>query len=239
VRRPALVLVALLVAAATPVGAQAASVRVMVAGKARVLHPADTVRLAARSVRVGGRRCAVGARTPLAALLATGMRVGLRDYYGSCGRSPRDAGGLFVTRVGPEVNRGRDGWVYKVGHRTGTAGAADPRGPFGRGALRGGSDVLWFWCVLDRAEACQRTLDVRAPGRVARGASLRVAVRGYDDAGRGRPVPGATVRLGRARATTGAGGTAVLRAPRARGRVTLRAQGAGMVAALPRRVAVR
>ena len=55
-----LVLVALLLALAVPAPAGAASVQLMVVGKTRVLREAGPVRLKARSVRVGGRRCAVG-----------------------------------------------------------------------------------------------------------------------------------------------------------------------------------
>jgi hypothetical protein len=230
---------ALVVALALPAPAEAASVRVMVAGKERVLQGARTVRLKAHAVRIGGHRCAVGTATPLAALLGTGARVRVRDDYASCGRNPRDSGGLFVTRVGPDANRGRNGWAYKVGTRAGTAGAADPRGPFGSGPLRGGRDVLWFWCVLSRAESCQRTLAVSAPAAVAPGDPLRVRVRGYDDRGRGVPVAGAAVRAGGASATTGADGTATLTAPAARGRMAVRATRAGLVPSFPRPVAVR
>ena len=38
-----------------------------------------------------------------------------------------------MTRIAGERNRGQDGWVYKVGRRAGTAGAADAAGPFGNG----------------------------------------------------------------------------------------------------------
>jgi hypothetical protein len=232
--RPVLAL-ALCLGLAAPVGAAgAAEVRVMVVGKQRVLREPATVTLRARSVRASGRRCAAGAATPLSALAGTGLRLRVRDY-GSCGRSARDAGGLFVTQVGAERNRGHDGWVYKLGRRTGTAGAADPAGSFGTGRLvRDGERVLWFWCVQDRRQNCQRTLEaVPERTRVAPGAPLRVSVRGYDDFGRGVAAAGATVRLGTAEAVTGADGVATLTAPAAPGRASLVASGASAVRSFP------
>jgi hypothetical protein len=238
--RPLLVLTALAAALAAPApAAHAASVRTMVVGRERVLRAPVAVRLSPRTVRVGGRRCAVGAATPLSALVGTRLALGVRDF-GACGRSARDASGLFVARVGPDRNRGRDGWVYKVGRRAGTAGAADPAGPFGSGRLRGGEDVLWFWCTMTRSGSCQRTLEARPDTAVvAPGAPLRVTVRGYDDAGRGVPVGGASVRVGTAGAVTGADGVAVLAAPAAPGRARLSATRTGMVPAFPSRVLVR
>jgi hypothetical protein len=177
--------------------------------------------------------------TPLSVLVATRLKLGLRDY-GSCGRRPRDAAGLYVTKVGREREKGRGGWVYKVGRRAGTAGAADPAGPFGTGhRIHGGQRITWFWCEQDQAATCQRTLEVR-PERTsaAPGEALRVTVRGYDDFGRGVPVAGATVRLGSATATTGADGAAVLTVPAASGTLRLRAERDGMVRAFPRKVAV-
>src|SRR3954451_12085502 len=83
-------------------------------------------------VRAGHRRCAVGSRTPLAALVRSKPgRIRLRDFA-SCSRPPRDAGGLSVSAIGTDAERGRGrgGWVYKVGPKAATAGAADPSGPF-------------------------------------------------------------------------------------------------------------
>jgi hypothetical protein len=154
--------------------------------------------------RVGRKRCAVAGATPLAALLREPpARVRLTDF-GSCSRRPRDGTGLFVRGIGPDRNRGQDGWVYKVGRRAATAGAADPAGPFGRGRLRKGQRVTWYFCRLVRA-SCQRTLELRAapePGAVA------ITVRGYDDEARGVRVAGATVRLGSAEQVTDASGVA-------------------------------
>jgi hypothetical protein len=117
---------------------------------------------------------------------------------------------------------------------TGSAGAADPYGV----RLRGGSSLLWFWCRTTGAGGCQRTLDVKpARSRVAPGAPLRVSVRGYDDQGRGVAVGGATVTLGRARATTAADGTATLTAPGA-GRARLVAQRSGLVRSFARTILI-
>lgn len=221
--------------------ASAASVDVMVIGRSQTLKTPAQVRLRSRTIRVDARRCTVGASTPLAALLAVGLPLEVKDY-GSCGRSARDGGGLFVRRVGPDLNRGRDGWVYKVGRRAGTAGAADVSGPFGDGRrLRDGQRVVWFWCVLSKADGCQRTLEVSPAARtVRRGATLRVRVRGFDDFGRGGPVPGAIVALGDSRATTGADGSASISAPaQATGTLDLTAEKPGTVPAFPRAVAVR
>jgi hypothetical protein len=113
--------------AATPAPAAAAKVDLMVVGKERVLRQPATVRLKTRTVRVGGRRCRVGARTPLSVLAASRLALAIRDY-GSCGRRPRDAAGLYVAKVGRERERGRGGWVYKVGRRVDSAGAGDVNG---------------------------------------------------------------------------------------------------------------
>jgi hypothetical protein len=221
---------------AAPAGAGAASVELMVVGKSRVLREAAPVKLRARSVRVGGRRCAIGRATPLAALAGTRLRLRFRDY-GSCGRSPADAGSLYVRTVGPDRARGPRGWVYKVGNRAGTTGAADLSGPFGTGRRLRGGRLLWFWCVQSRAGSCQRTLDARPEASsVAAGAPLRVTVRGYDDNGRGVPVAGALVRAGGAQALTGADGVATVTMPAGAVRVT--AERDGMVRSFPVRVAV-
>jgi hypothetical protein len=219
--------------------AAAPSVSTMVVGNAGVLRDARSVRARARRVKVGGRRCAVAAGTPLGALAGVGLRLRLRDY-GACGRRERDAGGLFVRSIGPDRNRGQDGWVYKVGRRVGSAGAADAAGPFGTGRkLRRGDRLLWFWCVMQRSGGCQRTLEA-TPDRAtaAPGESIRVTVRGYDDQGRGVAVGGATVALGGATALTGDDGVATVTAPAA-GEHALGAKAAGMVRSFPVEVTVR
>ena len=99
-----------LLALAAPAGAGAASVELMVVGKARVLREAAPVKLRARSLRVGGRRCAVGRATPLSALAGTRLALRLRDY-GSCSRSPADAGCALrhAGRAGPRRRLARLG----------------------------------------------------------------------------------------------------------------------------------
>jgi len=237
-RRAALLVLLAGAALAVPTGAAArARVEVMVVGKSAVLAGPERVALKARSVRVSGKRCAIGRATPLSVLKGTGVRFKLRDY-GACSRRPRDAGSLYVSKIGPDRERGRDGWVYKVGRRSGSAGAADPAGSFGTGRkLRAGQRVLWFWCVKNPADECQRTLATSSARSVAPGAPLAVTVRGYDEAGRGVRVAGATVRLGGAVAITGADGVATVAAPAA-GRYRVRAEKAGMVVSFGERVVV-
>jgi hypothetical protein len=222
---------AALLFAAPGAAAAAPKVRQMVvfpSGKAVT----KTVRAAQVWVRVEGRRCAAGDGTPLAALVRSRPgRLALRDF-GSCSRRPRDGAGLFVSAIGAARNRGQDGWVYKVGRRSATAGAADPSGPFGRGRLRSGQRVTWFYCHLVGG-GCQRTLEVRA--RPAPG-GLTATVRGYDDEGRGAAVEGATVSAGGASALTGADGRAHLNLPAGAQRVV--ASKAGLVRSFAERVEV-
>jgi hypothetical protein len=228
-RRTLLIAVAALLWA--PPAAQAASVTTMVAGKERVLRAAKPVKLAdTRRVKVGSRRCTVSGRTPLGVLAATSLAIRLRDY-GSCGRRPADAASLFVTRIAGDGNRGLDGWVYKVGRKVSSAGAGDRSGR----RLRGGERLLWFYCRTQRSTGgCQRTLEA-SPDRTtaAPGETVRVTVRGYDDQGRGVAVPGATVTLGAATATTDGSGVALVTVPGS-GRLTLAASLDGMVPAFPK-----
>ena len=244
VARTALALAGLLAAVAPATAAAAPRVKVMVHGPSELLLAPRTVEARGVLVRASGKRCRAGAGTALAALAgarrAGGPSFAVRDDGGSCSRRARDSGALFVTQIGANRNRGRDGWVYKVGNRAGTAGAADPSGSFGSGRLRAGDRVTWFWCRLARAGSCQRTLEVRpSRWRVARSAAVRVTVRGYDDFGRSRLVRGARVRLGGRSATTGRRGVAVLRAPGRSGWARLTATRSGLVRAFDRRVRVR
>jgi hypothetical protein len=157
-------------------------------------------------VRVGRRRCVIGASTPLAALVVSRVaKVGLRDY-GTCSRKPRDAAGLFVRKLGGDANSGEDGWVYKVGHKTGSAGAADPTGPFGHGRLRSGQHVLWFYCHM-RGSSCQRTLSIDQISTALPGA-VDVKVSAYNDRGKGIPAAGVTVHVDNVTAVTDANGNA-------------------------------
>jgi hypothetical protein len=159
------------------------------------------VSTAATTVKASGRRCAVGTGTALAALARSRPgRLRIRDF-GACSSNPRDAAGLLVTGIGADRNRGQRGWVYKVGRRAATAGAGDPGGPFGRGRLRAGQRVTWFYCV--RAADCQRTLEVRATPMTG---GIVATVRGYDDAGDGVPVEGASVSAGAVTGLTAADG---------------------------------
>ena len=227
------VLIAVALAVVLPAPASAARVELMVVGKERVLRAPTDVRLKIRNARIEGRRCRVGAATALSALLATRLPLGLRDY-GHCGKRPRDAAGLYVTRVKGEREKGRGGWVYKVGRRTPSVGAADPSG-----RLRDGRRVTWFWCEQDDSGGCQRTLEAR-PDRTsaAPGETLSVTVRGYDDQGRGIAVEGATVSLGSATAVSDAAGVAVLTVPAEPGEHRLAATRDGLVRAFPVEVTV-
>jgi hypothetical protein len=192
----------------------------------------ETVSTRATRVRVDGRRCAVGSGTALAGLARSRPgRLRLRDF-GACSSRPRDAGGLFVQAIRSDRNRGQNGWVYKVGRRAATAGAADPAGPLGRGRLRAGQRVTWFYCRL-RDGGCQRTLELtwRAePG------TLVASVRGYDDQAQGVPVEGATVRAGGAEALTDASGEARIALPAGRYRAV--AEKPGLVRSFTERVEV-
>jgi hypothetical protein len=232
------------VAAGLPASAGAqARVGVMVVGQNGTLAAPKAVTASGATVTASGRRCAVRSSTPLAALLARdrarGPSVRVRDF-GSCSRSARDGGGLFVFQVGRERNRSRDGWVYKVGHVAGTSGAADPSGPFGTGRfLRSRQRVTWYWCRLSGRQTCQHTLGVSFQRSVRRGEVVRVRVRAYDDAAQASNVRGATVSLAGRRARTNASGIATLRAPARAGRYNVLATRAGAVRSFTERIAVR
>jgi hypothetical protein len=222
-------------------GAQAAvyapRVNLMVVGRARMLRAPGPVISRPAVIAVAGRRCGLAGGTALAALEASrrlrGPAYRLRDY-GSCSLSPANSASLFVNRIGPDPNLGRNGWVYKVGRRSASTGAADPTGPFGAGRrLRPGERVTWFYCRMGPT-SCQRTLELTLAGpRFALRAPIRALVRGYDDAGRGVAVAGATVRLGPAVATTGRDGAATIVAPAAPGRYSIEAAAGGLVPAFP------
>ena len=153
----------------------------MVVGKQRVLREAAPVKLQSRSR--AGRRAALRGRPRDAAVGArrhAPARSRLQDY-GSCGRSPRDAGALYVTQVGPDRRRGPAGWVYKVGRRAGTTGAADPAGPFGHGRrLRGGAACCGSGASRTAARRASARLEVSpsastvAPGRAVCGDGARL-----------------------------------------------------------------
>ncbi|HWX98039.1 MAG TPA: hypothetical protein VNZ01_14450 [Solirubrobacteraceae bacterium] len=229
---------------AAPSSAAGPSVQSMIVGTGgSILSRAQTVTAGATTLQVGGKRCAVAAGTPLSVLAAVRNRRGpafaLRDY-GRCGSSPVNSGQLFVYSLGGERNRGQSGWEYKVGHVSGSTGAADPSGPRGDGRrLRSGAHLLWFWCNAS-AGGCQRTLDV-APSAVSvnRGGSIGVTVTGYDNEGRGTPAVGAVATLGSDFASTGTHGEATLIAPSTPGRYSLNASRPGLVPSFPETIVVR
>jgi len=164
-------------------------------------------------VKVGRRDCVVASATALAALVRAKPGPIAYHDYGSCSRKPADSAGLFVKAMRGERNRAQDGWVYKVGRKLATAGAADPSGSFGSGRLRSGDDVVWFYCRQLTSGTCQRSLEIDT---AVDGDELSVTVTGYDDAGDGTAVAGAAVRAGGERATTDADGKATLSLERGR-----------------------
>ena len=222
--------------------AAGARVQVMVVGQKKVIAKAVTVRARATKVRASGRRCAVGASTPLAALAAAlgRAKVGyaVRDFGTCTADSPRDSGQLFVNRIGKERNGGQDGWVYKIDDRAPGRGAADAR-------LRRGDRVVWLYCRQDlETGGCQRSLRALPAKRVGRvGDSLKVTVFGYDDKGARRAIPGAlvTLRGGKekiATATTLADGTALMIFPIV-GPYDVSATADGLVPSFPVRIRAR
>jgi hypothetical protein len=224
----------LLAALALPVSAAAAAPRasLLVVGQSSTLRGPVSVSARAARVTVDGSHCRVGAGTALAALLRAKLPVGLKDY-GACSMKPADAAGLYVKSVAGQRERGRSGWVYKLGPSTPSIGAADTSGAF-----RSGAKVLWFWC-RNGPSGCQRTLAVRPLSRsVAAGGTLRVKVTAYDDNGAGKPAAGATVAMGSAAATAGADGVATLTAPSAHATLDVVATQAQLVRSFPARVRV-
>lgn len=192
------------------------------------------VRAKGTTVKVGRRRCAVGTGTPLAALVRSRPgRIGVKDYA-SCSRRPADAVSLYVRSIRGDRAGGPRGWVYKVGHRQGTSGAADTSGPFGRGRLRGGQRITWFFCTL-RKGSCQRTLELRA--KPAGSGVVSVRVRSYDDEGRGAAAAGATVSSSGVRAITDSAGRATLTV--SPGRHTIHAEKPGLIRSFGELVTVR
>jgi hypothetical protein len=218
--------VAALAATASPAAAATPKVSQLVVFRSGDVLQTAAVKARGTHVHVRRRRCAVPGGTALAALaLSKPPKLKLRDY-GSCGKRARDAGGLFVRGIGPDRNHGIDGWVYKVGNRLATAGAADPSGPFGNGRIKSGKSVTWFYCHMNAAShSCQPTLAL-APLPADPGA-MRVHVTAYDDRGHGAPSARATVRAGNASATTDASGDATLTL--AAGRYLVHAERSGSI----------
>jgi hypothetical protein len=209
------------VALASPPAASAAAPKVkqlVVFRSGEALQKTTSTRQA--TVTVAGRRCAAGDATALAALVRSRPgRLRLRDF-GACSLRPRDSASLLVTGIRSDRNRGQRGWVYKVGRRAATAGAADMTGPFGRGRLRAGQRVTWFYCV--RAGDCQRTLELRTSPMVG---GVVVTVCGYDDAGDGVPIEGATVSASGVTGLTAADGRVQMVLPPGTHRLVARKDG--------------
>jgi hypothetical protein len=199
-------------------------VRAMVVGKSgSVMAGVKSVRLDA--FRDG--RCRIGEGLPLGVLHH--LRVSFRARGGCESR--------YVFQIGRSRAAGRQGWVYKVGTRSGTASATDPSGPFGSGRIRSGSEVVWFWCR--RALRCQRTLRISGPRRVRSRGRLRMRIRGYDDFGRSRPIRGVGVTVAGRFARTNRRGYATFRMPPRRGVYRMRASKRGLVPAFPVGIRVR
>jgi hypothetical protein len=176
------------------------------------------------TAHLGSKRCAVGAGTPLAALIHSKPGAIKLHDYGSCSKRPADAAGLYVAAIRADRARGPDGWVYKVGTKVAPAGAGDPSGPFGRGRLKPNARITWFYCHTKVAtQSCQRTLGISA--KALGGGVLRVTVRGYDDRGHARATAGATVHAGAATAKTDSKGVATLTLPAKRVRVHAESKG--------------
>jgi hypothetical protein len=231
--RRALVLFALGAGAIAPAPAAAAPARISQLVVFRDGSAvAKQVKAKATTVTVRRHRCAVGESTALAALVRSRPgKLRLHDF-GSCSRRAADAAGLFVAGIRGDLNRGQNGWVYKVGNRAATAGAADPGGPFGRGKLRSGQRVTWFYCRM-KSGGCQRTLALKLR---ATAGTLTATVKGYDDQGHAVAVPEATVTAGKVTAVTGGNGSATLDLPAGRYGVT--AAKAGLVRSFAERVEV-
>ena len=186
----------------------------------------------ATKVSVAGRRCTAGDGTALAALVRSKPgKLKLHDF-GSCTRRASDGAGLFVRSIGGDANRGQNGWIYKVGRKAATAGAADTGGPFGRGLLRAGQRVTWFYCRM-RDGGCQRTLELKLTTQPG---TLIATVRGYDDQGDGVAVADAAVSAGGASAQTDATGVARLALPAGRYRAV--ASKSGLVRSFAERAEV-
>lgn len=251
-RTRALLTAAAAMAALAAGGAPAAAaksplVEVTLVTRAGTLHGPLQVRAATTTLKAAGRRCKVAAGTPLAALAALQRKraagvakLALTDY-GGCNGRPSGSSGAYLRAIGKERAAGPDGWIYDVGGRRGTSGAADVAGPFGTGKrLRSGQRVAWRWCHADTDPlgGCGAELRLTLPARARASAPLtvRVAERAGAD-GEERTAPagaGIGVRattLGGAelaRGTTAAGGIATLQLPAGTaGRVRVIAESGG------------
>jgi hypothetical protein len=220
----ALAAAALAAAAATaPAAAAPPKVNQLVAFKDGTAKQ-SRVAAAKATAHVGKKRCAVGAGTPLAALIHSKPGTIKLHDYGSCSKRAVDAAGLYVSAIRKDRARGLDGWVYKVGTKVAPAGAGDPSGPFGRGRLKQNARITWFYCHMSAATgSCQRTLGIATKAKG--GGELRVTVRAYDNRGRGRAAAGATVHAGAASAKADSKGVATFTLPAKRVRVHAESKG--------------
>jgi hypothetical protein len=234
-----LIAAASLVGAATAPAAEAATpkVRQLVVFPGGKFDQGDAVKAAATTAKVGGKRCALGAGTPLAALVARERAtVSLRDY-GGCSRRAADAGALYVRSIRGHRAKGPNGWVYKVDNKVAPAGAGDPSGPFGRGRLKNGQRVTWFYCRKNmRTGSCQRTLGITKLEALG-GGQVQVTVRSYNDNGRSRPAGNVLVESGDATARTDEDGVATLTLQP--GRAIVHAESKGLVRSFEEPVEVR
>ncbi len=221
-----------LAAAAAPAQAAAPKVEQLVVFRSGTAAQKQ-VTAAQVKVKVGKKRCAVGAGTALAALARSKIGAIQLHDYGSCSSNARDAAGLYVKRIRKDGAKGLNGWVYKVGNKVATAGAGDPSGPFGNGRLKPGARVTWFYCHMG-SSGCQRTLGASA--KALGGGRLRVTVRAYDDRGKSRVAAGATVHVGATTAKTDSHGQATVSA--SPGTRKVYAQSKGLVRSFTERIDV-
>ena len=182
------------------------------------------VRVRALRVRGDGRTCRLRAGLPIGVLRA--LRVPFRAE-GSCSS-------LYVFKARGQRERGAGGWVYKVGRKLPGASSSSRSV-----RLRSGQRVTWFWCR--QAGNCQRTLETTV---VPEAGTLRIAVRSYDDFGRGRPgdrvsigvsEPGSDAIQG---TVTGPDGTATMAVQPGR-RYVVTAERKGLIPAFPETVTAR
>ena len=213
VRRALRIAIALAAVAAAAAAARARRRRRPEVRQLVVFRDGDAVtkhrlRARRRACSVGGRRCAAGAGTALAALVRSRPgRLRLRDF-GSLLARARDGGGLFVARdPRRRATAGQNGWVYKVGRRGGHRGRGRSGGPFGSGRLRTrpARDLVLLPPARRRLPAHARAARLRAEAGARAGAACAATTTRAR-----RPSAGATVSAGGESAATDANGIARL-----------------------------
>lgn len=164
--------------------AQAPLVEVSVVTRSGQLLGPLQVRAREVVTKVGGKRCAVAAGTPLAALLGLRAKPAAKvpaprftDYSG-CGLRPSSSGRLYLSGLGADRATGAAGWVYDLNGKRGTNGAAERSGPFGRGRLKDGQRLVWSWCHADTDPdgSCGPALRLTVPRTADPAAPLSVRV---------------------------------------------------------------